>query len=79
MDPSFVQENDSGEQSSNSGSTFEILTPDGTIEYQVYENASIGLCMEQTPDAINYKTVIGVFIVIFAIVLIGVSIYCLCN
>jgi hypothetical protein len=74
-----MQDNDVVEANSESGSTFGVLTPDGTIQYQMYEGVDVGICMEQAPDAINYKTVIGVFIVIFAIVLIAVSTYCLCN
>jgi hypothetical protein len=55
-----------------------VLTENGAIEYQNLE-FNIGTCMEKPSALVNYTTIMSIIIVIFAIILIAVSTFCLCN
>lgn len=56
-----------------------VLGSDGMIHYDSYNKTEVGLCLRKVEESVDYTTIIGVFIVIFAIILIAISIYCLCN
>jgi hypothetical protein len=56
-----------------------ILEENGQIQYQEFDSTQVGVCLQKGRESVQYTTIIGVFIVIFAIILIAISIYCLCT